>query len=366
MVFSAGKDKDKMAGCESEQFVSRRMSQEKRNVNGRRIRRNTARNRAIPEEPGHGLAFYSRQGERLHPVSRAPGDGGAGLGLRSRIRGSAKAPVLDPRTRERRNNAGSTSHSRARPADCLSRSRQAAPAALSRSSRLLTPSRQWSLTFERCAAGKRRSVADLVVAGFPTAAAVVEPVSPQANVELSLAEDAVLLAFATVLDLIALATASSGLDGHRHTLACLRIARNVPSVTVSRGPMSPHEARVLQKQWIIDGDSTRWLGVVFFATGGALRIWPVFVLGRRFSGLVAIQPEHTLVTTGVYHVIRHPSYLGLLTLSLCWALAFRSWIGALLADSWSRRSWHAPSLRKGGCGSTSAVNTMPTGLEHRK
>ena len=49
--------------------------------------------------------------------------------------------------------------------------------------------------------------------------------------------------------------------------------------------------------------------------GGALRIWPVFVLGRRFSGLVAIQPGHTLVTTGIYSVIRNPSYLGLLIIS---------------------------------------------------
>jgi hypothetical protein len=45
--------------------------------------------------------------------------------------------------------------------------------------------------------------------------------------------------------------------------------------------------------WIIDGDTIRWLGVVVFAAGGALRIWPVFVLGNRFSGLVAIQPGHT-------------------------------------------------------------------------
>jgi protein-S-isoprenylcysteine O-methyltransferase Ste14 len=82
--------------------------------------------------------------------------------------------------------------------------------------------------------------------------------------------------------------------------------------------------------WTLDGDAIRWLGVVLFAAGGALRIWPVFVLGHRFSGLVAIQPEHTLVTSGVYGVIRHPSYLGLLVSSLGWALAFRSGVGVLL------------------------------------
>jgi protein-S-isoprenylcysteine O-methyltransferase Ste14 len=82
--------------------------------------------------------------------------------------------------------------------------------------------------------------------------------------------------------------------------------------------------------WTIDGDTIRWLGVVLFAAGGALRIWPVFVLGERFSGLAAIQPGHMLVTTSVYGVIRHPSYLGLLINSLGWSLAFRSAPGVIL------------------------------------
>ena len=82
--------------------------------------------------------------------------------------------------------------------------------------------------------------------------------------------------------------------------------------------------------WILDGNTIRWLGVVLFVAGGALRLWPVFVLGDRFSGLVAIQPGHTLVTSGVYGVIRHPSYLGLLVNSLGWGLAFRSGVGVLL------------------------------------
>jgi len=81
----------------------------------------------------------------------------------------------------------------------------------------------------------------------------------------------------------------------------------------------------------VDGDAVRWLGVALFTAGGALRLWPVFVLGRRFSGLVAIQPGHTLVTDGIYSLIRNPSYLGLLVLAFGWALAFRSVIGILLA-----------------------------------
>lgn len=83
--------------------------------------------------------------------------------------------------------------------------------------------------------------------------------------------------------------------------------------------------------WTIDNDVVRWVGVALFGVGGTLRLWPVFVLGRRFSGLVAIQPGHTLVTTGIYSLIRHPSYLGLLINSLGWGLAFRSGVGVLLA-----------------------------------
>ncbi|MFS2107509.1 methyltransferase family protein [Ralstonia sp. Ralssp135] len=82
--------------------------------------------------------------------------------------------------------------------------------------------------------------------------------------------------------------------------------------------------------WCIDGDAVRWLGVVLYAAGGALRVWPVYVLGNRFSGLVAIQPGHTLVTGGIYQYVRNPSYLGLLVGTLGWGLAFRAVAGVVL------------------------------------
>jgi protein-S-isoprenylcysteine O-methyltransferase Ste14 len=82
--------------------------------------------------------------------------------------------------------------------------------------------------------------------------------------------------------------------------------------------------------WTFDGDTIRWLGVIICFAGGVLRTWPVFVLGRRFSGWVAIQPDHALVTSGIYGVIRHPSYLGMLIFLLGWGLAFRSGAGVLL------------------------------------
>jgi protein-S-isoprenylcysteine O-methyltransferase Ste14 len=83
--------------------------------------------------------------------------------------------------------------------------------------------------------------------------------------------------------------------------------------------------------WTIDGDAVRYLGLVLFVVGSVLRVATVFVLGRRFSGLVAIQEGHELMTGGLYRVIRHPSYLGLLLGLFGWDLVFRSAIGVLVS-----------------------------------
>ena len=82
--------------------------------------------------------------------------------------------------------------------------------------------------------------------------------------------------------------------------------------------------------WVVDGDAARYLGLAVFAIGCGLRIWPMYVLGNRFSGLVAIQPHHELVTEGPYRWVRHPSYLGMLLGFAGWALVFRSALGLLV------------------------------------
>jgi protein-S-isoprenylcysteine O-methyltransferase Ste14 len=81
----------------------------------------------------------------------------------------------------------------------------------------------------------------------------------------------------------------------------------------------------------IDGETTRWLGVALYIFGGALRLYPVFVLGHRFSGLVAIQSDHKLETSGIYSTIRNPSYLGMIINMIGWGLAFRGWSGVAIA-----------------------------------
>jgi protein-S-isoprenylcysteine O-methyltransferase Ste14 len=83
--------------------------------------------------------------------------------------------------------------------------------------------------------------------------------------------------------------------------------------------------------WTLDGDTARYLGLAILIVGSVLRIWPMFVLGHRFSGLVAIQPGHELVTRGPYRVVRHPSYLGMMLGFVGWVLVFRSSVGLAAA-----------------------------------
>jgi protein-S-isoprenylcysteine O-methyltransferase Ste14 len=82
--------------------------------------------------------------------------------------------------------------------------------------------------------------------------------------------------------------------------------------------------------WTLDSPVVPYIGLTLFIVGGVLRIAPVFALGRRFSGLVAIQQGHRLKTDGLYRFIRHPSYLGLLVLCTGLVLIFRCWIGLFI------------------------------------
>jgi protein-S-isoprenylcysteine O-methyltransferase Ste14 len=77
--------------------------------------------------------------------------------------------------------------------------------------------------------------------------------------------------------------------------------------------------------WVLPGgDVTRWVGLVLLTAGVSLRLGPMLALGRRFASVVALQPDHTLATTGFYGLVRHPSYLGILLMDVGFAGVFRS------------------------------------------
>jgi protein-S-isoprenylcysteine O-methyltransferase Ste14 len=82
--------------------------------------------------------------------------------------------------------------------------------------------------------------------------------------------------------------------------------------------------------WTADEAVTPYVGLALLTLGGTLRLAAVFALGRRFTGLVAIQEEHRLLTSGLYRTIRHPSYTGMLLYLVGYVLVFRCWPGLLL------------------------------------
>lgn len=53
------------------------------------------------------------------------------------------------------------------------------------------------------------------------------------------------------------------------------------------------------------------LGVVSVASGAILRLWCFKTLGQFFTFELSIHPSHSLVTTGPYSFVRHPSYTGI-------------------------------------------------------
>ncbi len=93
-------------------------------------------------------------------------------------------------------------------------------------------------------------------------------------------------------------------------------------VTLAFAYLPPYADR--HDLFTVDGDGVRYLGLTLYILGGGLRTWAIWTLGRRFSGLVAIQKNHHLETHGVYAIIRHPSYLGAILAMTGWTLVFRS------------------------------------------
>lgn len=89
--------------------------------------------------------------------------------------------------------------------------------------------------------------------------------------------------------------------------------------------------------------------MLLFTAGGALRRRPVFVLGPRFSGLMAIQPRYTLVTDGIYGVIRHPSHVGLLVNALGVGPCLSVW-GRLAAHGTTDPAVARPISARDSCG----------------
>ena len=79
----------------------------------------------------------------------------------------------------------------------------------------------------------------------------------------------------------------------------------------------------------------RWLpavaGIALMWAGFALRAWAVRTLGRFFTVEVTVESDQTLVDTGPYSRLRHPSYTGLLVFYLGLGICLDSYLSIAAA-----------------------------------
>jgi protein-S-isoprenylcysteine O-methyltransferase Ste14 len=73
-----------------------------------------------------------------------------------------------------------------------------------------------------------------------------------------------------------------------------------------------------------------WLGILLIYAGIALRLYAIHVLGAFFTTAVAVAPGQTVIETGPYRLIRHPSYTGFLITLLGFGLCLTNWLSLLV------------------------------------
>jgi protein-S-isoprenylcysteine O-methyltransferase Ste14 len=69
------------------------------------------------------------------------------------------------------------------------------------------------------------------------------------------------------------------------------------------------------------------VGLALILVAVAILIWARAHIRGEYSGHVEVQTGHHLVTSGPYHFIRHPSYCGMLLMSLGVVIGYASLIG---------------------------------------
>jgi protein-S-isoprenylcysteine O-methyltransferase len=71
-------------------------------------------------------------------------------------------------------------------------------------------------------------------------------------------------------------------------------------------------------------------GLFLMGAGIAFRWYAIQHLGRFFVPEVIIQPNQSLITTGPYRYIRHPSYTGTFLTIIGFGLALTNWLSLVL------------------------------------
>jgi protein-S-isoprenylcysteine O-methyltransferase Ste14 len=79
-----------------------------------------------------------------------------------------------------------------------------------------------------------------------------------------------------------------------------------------------------------DYDRVFFIGMIIFIIGFAVRWMAIYQLGKMFTVNVTITEGHTLKTSGLYKIVRHPSYTGLLLIIAGLGVCLNSWASFLI------------------------------------
>ena len=70
----------------------------------------------------------------------------------------------------------------------------------------------------------------------------------------------------------------------------------------------------LREKFVEHTDLVGNIGLLFCIAGAVIAIWSRYLIGRNWSLSVQRKVEHELIQKGMYRIIRHPIYFGLLLL----------------------------------------------------
>ena len=62
-----------------------------------------------------------------------------------------------------------------------------------------------------------------------------------------------------------------------------------------------------------------WIGQILFYSGIVIAIWAAILLGPNLTPLPKPKPSGQLIQTGLYKLVRHPIYFGVILISFGWA-----------------------------------------------
>jgi protein-S-isoprenylcysteine O-methyltransferase len=129
-------------------------------------------------------------------------------------------------------------------------------------------------------------------------------------------------------------------------------------------------AAVLEAAYYRYPQSIRWdftacAALVFAILGLVFRTWSVSTLGKFFTMHLDIQTNHTVIRSGPYRFLRHPSYLGALVMCLASITFLHAWFSlaaalVLLPIAFVRRVHYEEMMLKKGLGDEYSVYCQKT------